>query len=136
MKLKIYTDGGARGNPGLAAIGVVVCNEAGEVILEHQDVIGEATNNIAEYCAMIAGLELAKRLKSEDVECYSDSKLIVNQLNGNFKIKTAHIRKLHERACSIANSIKQVSYHHLPRETSEIQSADRLVNAALDLKGP
>jgi len=132
MKLKIFSDGGARGNPGPAAIGVVVCDEQNEVVYEHQDTIGEATNNIAEYCALIAGLELAKRLKAKEVECYTDSELMVNQLVGNYKVKTEHIRKLHQEAKQAEQNFDSVTYHHRRREDPLIKQADRLVNQALD----
>ncbi|PIQ87047.1 MAG: hypothetical protein COV74_02580 [Candidatus Omnitrophica bacterium CG11_big_fil_rev_8_21_14_0_20_45_26] len=135
MKLKIYTDGGARGNPGPAAIGVVVCNEKDEVVFEHQDTIGEATNNIAEYCALIAGLEIAYRLKAKSLQCYTDSQLLMNQMNGSFKIKTDHIRTLSERARRAAKQLDSVTYHHLPREHVMIKQADRLVNQALNQGG-
>ncbi len=134
LKLKIYTDGGARGNPGPAAIGIVVCDEYGEIIFTHQDTIGIATNNTAEYCALIAGLELAKRFKAAHVECYTDSELMKNQLCGNFKIKAEHIKTLYERAKQIAENFKSVTYHHQPRETPLIREADKLVNSALDGK--
>ncbi len=132
MKLKIYTDGGARGNPGPAAIGVVVCDSAGKVIFEHADTIGIATNNTAEYCALIAGLELVKRFKAKEVDCFTDSELLVNQLSGNFKIKADHIRALYMRAKKAAELFDRVTYHHKPRETAMICEADRLVNEALD----
>ena len=134
MKLKIYTDGGARGNPGPSAIGVVVCDENEEVVFEHADTIGEATNNIAEYCALIAGLELAKRLKATKVVCFTDSALMVNQMSGKFKIKTDHIRELYERAKKAEKFFDAVTYHHRPRETALIRHADQLVNEALDGK--
>ena len=132
MKLRIYTDGGARGNPGPAAIGVVVCKEDDEIIFTHHDTIGHATNNTAEYCALIAGLELAKRFQAGEVECYTDSMLMMNQLAGNYKIKAEHIRTLWERAKQIAKSFKSVSYHHQGREERLLREADKLVNEALD----
>ena len=132
MKLKIYSDGGARGNPGPAAIGVVVCDANNEVMFEHADTIGHATNNTAEYCALIAGLELAKRFKAKEVECYTDSTLLMNQLSGNFKIKADHIRALYLRAKKSAEHFDSVSYHHQRREAPMLRRADRLVNQALD----
>ena len=132
MKLKIYTDGGARGNPGPAGIGVVVCREDGDIIFTHSDTIGVATNNTAEYCALIAGLELAKRFQASEVECYTDSELMKNQLSGNYKIKAEHIRVLYHRAKKIAQNFKLISYHHQRREAPLLREADRLVNMALD----
>ena len=132
MKLKIYTDGGARGNPGPAAIGVVVCDQTGKIIFEHADTIGHATNNTAEYCALIAALEIAKRLKAKEIECYTDSELMMNQMSGNYKIKSDHIRVLFLRAKEIAQFFDRISYHHNRRETPMLRAADRLVNQALD----
>ena len=134
MKLKIYSDGGARGNPGPAAIGVVVCDENDEVVFEHADTIGEATNNTAEYCALIAGLELAKRFGASEVECFTDSMLLMNQMSGNFKIKAGHIRELYERAKKTEKFFDSVKFHHRRREFPMIRQADRLVNEALDGK--
>ena len=132
MKLKIYTDGGARGNPGPAAIGVVLCDEKGDIVFTYADAIGTATNNTAEYCALIAGLELAKRFKATEIECYTDSELMMNQMAGHYKIKAGHIRVLHERATKAAERFKSVSYHHQRREMPLLREADRLVNSALD----
>lgn len=132
MKLKIYTDGGARGNPGPAAIGVVVCDGSGEIIFTHADTIGVSTNNTAEYCALIAGLELAKRFKADELECYTDSQLLMNQMAGHYKIKAEHIRTLWGRAKKIEKNFKAVHYHHQSRETKLLREADRLVNLALD----
>lgn len=132
MKLKIYSDGGARGNPGPAAIGVVVCNARDKVVFEYADSIGKTTNNTAEYCALIAGLELAKKFKAREVECYMDSELLMNQLSGNFKIKAEHIRLLWGRAKKAADSFDSITYHHKRREVPMLRHADRLVNSALD----
>ena len=134
MKLKIYSDGGARGNPGPAAIGVVVCDEKDEIVFEHADAIGEATNNTAEYCALVAGLELAKRFGAKTVECFTDSELIMNQLAGNYKIKADHIRILHARAKKLAETFDSITYHHRRREFPLLKKADQLVNQVLDGK--
>ena len=132
MKLKIYTDGGARGNPGPAAIGIVVCNSQGKIVFRHADTIGHATNNTAEYCALIAGLELAKRFGATQLECFMDSQLLANQMSGNFKIKAEHIKTLHARAKTTAVFFKSVSFYHMRREEPLMREADRLVNQALD----
>ncbi len=132
MKLKIFTDGGARGNPGPAAIGVVVCNEKDEIVYEYKDVIGNATNNVAEYCALIAGLELAKRFHAKEVECYTDSELLKNQLSGSYRIKADHIRTLFNEAKRSAAFFDSIAYHHRKREFPMLRRADKLVNEALD----
>ena len=132
MKLKIYTDGGARGNPGPAAIGVVICDENDQVVYEDSDAIGHATNNVAEYCALIAGLELAKRFKAKEVECYMDSTLLANQVAGKFKVKSEHLQVLNQEARKAAKEFDHISYHHKRREFPLIRQADKLVNQALD----
>ena len=132
MKLKIYTDGGARGNPGPAAFGVVIYDEEDQLVFEYSDGIGRATNNVAEYCGLIAGLELAKRFQASEVECYTDSTLLMNQMSGNFKIKADHIQILHSRAKKMESYFDQVHYRHLPRENPMIQQADKLLNETLD----
>lgn len=134
MKLKTYSDGGARGNPGPGAIGVVVCTAGTheELLFEHQDVIGDATNNIAEYCALIAALALAKELGANEVESYLDSELVVRQLGGIYKVKTDHIRQLIAEVRQIEKQFKKVTYHHVPRTHTRLRQADKLVNQALD----
>lgn len=135
MKLRTYSDGGARGNPGPAAIGVVICSTGAreEVLFEHHDVIGEATNNIAEYCALIAALLLAKELGADEVESYLDSELVVRQLGGIYKIKTGHIRQLVTEVRQVESKFKKVTYQHVPRTHARLAQADKLVNQALDM---
>lgn len=130
--IKIFTDGGARGNPGPAAVGVVICDANEQVLFEFGDTIGHATNNVAEYCALIAGLEIAKRLKVKKIECYMDSELLKNQMAGTFKVKTEHIRELFNEAKKSAAHFDEISYHHRRREYPLMRHADKLVNQALD----
>lgn len=132
MHVILYTDGGARGNPGPAAIGVVVCNSGHEVIFKHRDTIGFATNNVAEYCALIAGLEIAAKLKAKKVDCYMDSELLMNQMSGKYRVKTEHIRLLYNQAKESASRFEEIHYHHKPREFPMLRQADKLVNEALD----
>ena len=134
MRLKTYSDGGARGNPGPAAIGVVICSTGTreQVLFEHHDVIGEATNNIAEYCALIAALTLAKALGADEVESYLDSELVVRQLGGVYKVKADHIRQLITEVRQLEGKFKKVTYQHVPREHARLAQADKLVNQALD----
>ncbi|MFN2465011.1 MAG: reverse transcriptase-like protein [Candidatus Dormibacteria bacterium] len=131
----LHTDGGARGNPGPAAIGVVVEAE-GEgglrVVAELGEVIGVASNNVAEYRALIRGLEEARRLGAEDLECLLDSQLVVEQMSGRFKVKHANVVPLHREATDLARAFKKVVYRYVPR--AQNAEADRLVNAALDGK--
>lgn len=132
MKLRTYSDGGARGNPGPGAIGVLVCSSADKVLFEHKDVIGQATNNVAEYCALIAALALAKELGAEEVDSCLDSELVVNQMKGIYRVKSDSIRELVGEAKRMEQMFNKVSYRHLPREHSRMKEVDRLVNQALD----
>ena len=132
MKLKTYTDGGARGNPGPAAIGVLICDGKDEILFEHAEVIGEATNNVAEYRALIEGLKRAKESGASEVDCFLDSELVVKQLRGEYKLKNYNMQKLFDEAQKIATQFQRVSYTHLRREEEKMRRADQLVNFALD----
>jgi ribonuclease HI/quercetin dioxygenase-like cupin family protein len=133
--LVLHTDGGSRGNPGPAAIGVVIEVERGgrtEVIREIAETIGVATNNVAEYRAVIRGLEEAKQLGADRVSCWLDSQLVVEQLNGRYRVKHADMVPLHQRVTALRAQFASVSFKHVPREQN--RGADALVNAALDGK--
>jgi ribonuclease HI len=133
--LVIHSDGGARGNPGPAAIGVVIEVEKGgesEVMAEIAERIGVASNNVAEYRAVIRGLEEAQRLGATSVTCLLDSQLVVEQLNGNYRVKSEDIKPLHARARQLMAAFPLVTVQHVRREQNA--EADRLVNAALDGK--
>ncbi|MBI1977210.1 MAG: reverse transcriptase-like protein [Candidatus Omnitrophica bacterium] len=132
MKLKTYTDGGARGNPGPAAIGVLVCDDRDEILLEHAEAIGETTNNVAEYRALIEGLKRAKELGAREVDCFMDSELVVKQLRGEYKLKHYNMQKLFDEVKKAAVTFERISYTHLPREQEQMRRADQLVNYALD----
>ena len=134
MKAKLWTDGGARGNPGPAAYGYVLETEDGTVLAAHGEAIGEATNNVAEYRALVAGLGKAVELAVDDVEVVSDSELLVKQMRGEYKVKNEALRELFEEAGRIARQLRSVGYTAVRREHNEL--ADRLVNEALDASGP
>jgi ribonuclease HI len=131
-KLIMYTDGGARGNPGPAAIGVAIF----DVGNTHNPIktlslyLGETTNNQAEYKALIAGLEEAQKLGAQELVCYLDSELVVKQLTGIYKIKEAGLKDLAMDALRLKNTFMQVEFKHVPREKNKL--ADALVNEALD----
>jgi ribonuclease HI len=131
-KLRIYSDGGARGNPGPAAIGVVICDERGAVIQEHKETIGDATNNIAEYTGVLVGLELAKQLGAKEIDYFVDSELVANQINGKYKIKTPHIKILFDKVKERFPFFSKITFTHVPREHEKLRHADKLVNLALD----
>ncbi|HEY2150488.1 MAG TPA: reverse transcriptase-like protein [Vicinamibacterales bacterium] len=129
----IYIDGGARGNPGPAGYGVRVEQEDGALIEEFGDSIGTATNNVAEYRALIAGLEWAKRNDQVQVLVRSDSLLLVQQMRGIYKVKNAGLQPLHARARLLAHAIGRVAYEHVGRAKNA--HADRLANSAMDAAG-
>ncbi|MBV8066287.1 MAG: reverse transcriptase-like protein [Actinobacteria bacterium] len=130
MKTRLFTDGGARGNPGPAAYGFVLEAEDGTVLAAHGERIGVATNNVAEYRALIAGLEKAVELALGEIEVVSDSELLVKQMNGEYRVKNEALRDLSIQASRLAREIGKVSYTAVRREHNEL--ADRLVNEALD----
>lgn len=130
MKAKLSTDGGARGNPGPAAYGYVVEADDGTVLAAHGETIGTATNNEAEYRALVAGLEKSRELDVDDLEVVSDSELVVKQMRGEYKVKKPALRDLWHEATELAAGFKSVSYTAVRREHNEL--ADQLVNEALD----
>ncbi len=131
-KLIMYTDGGARGNPGPAAIGVAIFDSANthEPIKTHGKYLGETTNNQAEYRALILGLELARELGARHVVCYLDSELVVKQVTGLYKIREAGLQELAMDVIRQKNNFDQIEFKHIPREKNKL--ADRLVNEVLD----
>jgi probable phosphoglycerate mutase len=133
MRAKLSTDGGARGNPGPAAYGYVLEAEDGTVLAAHGEAIGEATNNVAEYRALVAGLEKAVELGVDELEVVSDSELVVKQMRGEYKVKNEVLRELKEAAANVAERLRSVRYTAVRREHNEL--ADRLVNDALDAAG-
>ena len=133
MRAKLWTDGGARGNPGPAAYGYVLEDEHGDVLAAHGEAIGIATNNVAEYSALIAGLEKAADLGVRELEVVSDSELMVKQMRGEYRVKNEALRELSLRAGRLARDVGSVTYKAVRREHNEL--ADRLVNEALDAGG-
>jgi ribonuclease HI len=130
VKAKLSTDGGARGNPGPAAYGYVLEADDGTVLAAHGETIGTATNNVAEYRALVAGLEKALELQVDEIEVVSDSELLVKQMRGEYKVKNPALRELWEEAQSLERELGKVRYTAVRREHNEL--ADRLVNEALD----
>jgi ribonuclease HI len=128
--LVVHVDGGARGNPGPAAIGVVVSAPDGTVVDEHAERIGVATNNVAEYRAVLAGLERAAALGAREVEIVNDSELVARQLTGVYKVKHPSMKPLYEQAISALRGFDSWRIRSVPR--AQNARADELVNAALD----
>ncbi len=129
-RLTVNVDGGARGNPGPAAIGVVVRDGGGEVVAEVGETIGRATNNVAEYRALLRGIELAAEHGADEVELIGDSELVVRQVEGRYKVKDAGLRELHAEVKRALTGFDGWSIRHVKR--AQNADADRLVNAALD----
>ena len=130
MTVRLFTDGGARGNPGPAAYAFVLEEEDGTVVASRGETIGVATNNVAEYRGLIAGLEEAVALNLARIEVVSDSELMVKQMRGEYRIKNAALRELASEAGRLARRLGVVEYRHVRRHENEL--ADRLVNEALD----
>jgi ribonuclease HI len=130
VKARLSTDGGSRGNPGPAAYGYVLESEDGHVLDARGEAIGTATNNVAEYRGLIAGLESALERGIDELEVVSDSELLVKQMQGEYKVKNETLRTLHHEAAELADDLKRVSYTAVRRAHNEL--ADRLVNEALD----
>lgn len=129
-KLTTYTDGGARGNPGPAGIGIVIKNEDGETIEAYGRYIGETTNNQAEYKALIFALEKAAELGATEVACFLDSELVVKQLNHEYKVRDHDLAPLFLRIWNQLNKFKKAEFTHIPREKNK--EADHEVNKAID----
>lgn len=138
MRVLLYTDGAARGNPGPAGIGAVLYQETTEGLRRVGEVsrtIGEATNNVAEYRALLAGLEMAERLGADELVVRADSQLLVRQLAGRYRVKAPGLKDLHRQAVERLGQFGTVRVEHVPRE--ENREADRLANQALGpARGP
>ena len=129
-RLIIYTDGGARGNPGPSGIGGVIYDAGRKKIAEISEPIGHATNNQAEYKAVIAAMKKAKELGGEELEFYLDSELIVKQLKREYKVKNGDLAPLFLQVYNLEMDFKKVNFHHVPREKNK--EADALANKAMD----
>lgn len=128
--LIINTDGGARGNPGPAGTGVVIKSETGEIIYRHGGYLGVATNNVAEYKALIKALEEASNLGGTNLQINMDSELIVKQMQGHYKIKEPTLKELAAKVFTLQNKFQNIIFTHVPREKNK--EADALVNGAID----
>jgi ribonuclease HI len=130
VKAIVHVDGGARGNPGPAAAACVISTPEGEILGEHAELLGEVTNNVAEYRALLLGLRHAHELGVTDVEVVNDSELIAKQINGQYKVKHAAMRPLYLDALAALRGFERWSVRTVPR--AQNAEADALVNAALD----
>ena len=130
MKLTTFTDGGARGNPGPAATGIVIKNEQGEILAHYGEYLGHQTNNFAEYSALLSALKKAKELGATEVDCVLDSELVVKQMRGEYKVKEPTLQKLFMAVYNTATQFKKVTYRHTMRAGNK--EADAEVNKILD----
>jgi ribonuclease HI len=130
VKARLFTDGGARGNPGPAASAYVLEAADGTVLEARGTAIGVATNNVAEYRALVDGLRRASELGVDELEVVSDSELVVKQMRGEYRVKNEALQALHREASTIAGAMKRVTYTAVRRDQNEL--ADSLVNEALD----
>jgi ribonuclease HI len=129
-RLRVHVDGGARGNPGPAAIAAVVTDADGAVLEERGERIGQATNNVAEYRALLLGIERARELGASELELVGDSELVVRQVRGEYKVKDAGLKPLHAEVMQALDDFDEWSIRHVRREQNA--EADRLVNEVLD----
>ena len=127
---QLHTDGGARGNPGPAGIGVVLTDERGDVIAEVGEGIGVTTNNVAEYTALIRGLEMALEHGVTEIDAFVDTSTVASQVKGEWKIKQEHLRPLAVKAQSLMNRFERAAIEHVPREQNA--DADELANQGMD----
>jgi ribonuclease HI len=130
MKVVVHVDGGARGNPGPAAAACVIADADGAPLGEHAQLLGRTTNNVAEYRALLLGLERARELGADQVEVIGDSELIAKQVRGEYKVKNADMRELHAQAMAVLRNFARWQIRTVPR--AQNADADALVNAALD----
>jgi ribonuclease HI len=129
-KLKINTDGASKGNPGRASIGVTIKDEKGKLLKNISQSIGHATNNEAEYQAIIIALKEAKKLGASSIELLSDSELVVHQINGRYRVKKTNLRPLYLEVAALAQSFEAFCIRHIPRSLNA--QADRLANLAFE----
>jgi ribonuclease HI len=132
VRLVVNVDGGSRGNPGPAAIAAVLSDSDGEVVEERAETIGRATNNVAEYRALLLGIERAAALGATELELVGDSELVVRQVRGEYKVKDAAMRELHTQVRGALAPFETWEIRHVRREANS--EADRLVNEALDAR--
>ncbi len=132
MRLRLYTDGGSRGNPGASAYAYIICDEEGREIASGSNYLGVMTNNEAEYHGLLAGLKEVQRRGATEVEVFMDSELAVKQLKGQYRVKAANLAPLYREAVAILAGMAHAKVVHVPREDALIAKADAMVNWTLD----
>jgi ribonuclease HI len=133
--LRIYCDGGSRGNKpdrGKCAIGIIITDEENKILSQYSEYIGNGTNNWAEYKAVIKGLKLATKYSTGSISCISDSQLLINQLNGIYQVRSNNLIPLFQEIKNLEKKFEHVKYHHVTRTNEYIKKADFLLNNTLD----
>jgi ribonuclease HI len=130
----LYSDGASRGNPGQAGVGVVLVDPYGQIAVRNLEYLGQATNNVAEYRGLLLGLKMAKNLGIRKIKVYSDSELLVRQINGSYRVKKPHLLVLWQEAQRELQQFSAFEVIHVPRELN--READRLANEAIDQRTP
>ncbi|MBE2248813.1 MAG: ribonuclease HI family protein [Myxococcus sp.] len=130
LRVRLYSDGAARGNPGLAGAGAVLVEPSGQVVDRLGKFLGTQTNNYAEYMGLLLGLRRARELEVREVEVFADSELMLRQLGGRYQVKSASLRPLYEEALTLLNDFERVKFVHVPREMN--RAADEMSNRAID----
>jgi ribonuclease HI len=131
-RIIVFSDGGARSNPGPAAIAFIIQSENGQTLITKARYIGSCTNNQAEYEALIAALESALALNAEEVTCHLDSELVAKQLTGEYTVKNLELKEMWNKVQELNKHFKKVSFINVPRTNNYIQKVDKLVNETLD----
>jgi len=135
MKLRVYSDGASKGNPGPSAIAFIIFSEDGRPLKKYSKCVGFKTNNQAEYEALISALEHASKITNQEVVCCMDSELVVKHLNGEYKVRNLNLKTLWLKVNDLKHKFRKTSFLHLPRMDNYIQEVDRLANQALDSIG-
>jgi len=130
--LRVYADGGARGNPGPAAIGIVIIDDQDHVVKQHKERIGISTNNVAEYTALVRALELSAQLTHDEVHVFMDSEVVIRQITGVYQVKAEHLLPYYHAVKKRESEFRKVLFRNVPRVAPYQVVADRLVNEALD----
>jgi ribonuclease HI len=132
LRLKVYSDGASRGNPGISAIAFMIMAEDGRLLKRHSKYVGIRTNNQAEYEALISALESASKLTDQEVTCCIDSQLVVKQLNGEYQVRNPTLKTLWLKVQELKQSFQRITFKSVPRADTHIRQVDRLANQALD----
>ncbi|HIE17309.1 MAG TPA: ribonuclease HI family protein [Dehalococcoidia bacterium] len=131
-QVNLFCDGGCRGNPGPGAIGLLILDTQNQELHRHAEPIGHTTNNRAEYCALIKGLDSCAKFTRHRVVCFMDSKLIVNQMNGTWRLKNDELRSLYHKVKDRERVFKEVTYQYVQRTNPTMKKVDRLLNQAFE----